>query len=122
MWYNGCMSFAKLLQQTREAQSLSQRALARKLPCSYGLIAFFENGSRMPSVVTAIEIALVLDADPHAFALEVLTDKAVALFEKELGTTSGDKERASVRTYLEERFGTEFASLISKSTNKRKSA
>ncbi|MBN1934611.1 MAG: hypothetical protein JW934_08090 [Anaerolineae bacterium] len=71
-----------------------------------------ENGQRLPTVQAAIQIARTLDADAYLFALEALTDKVVALIEKELGGVLDEDQRAKLRAHVDAQFEEMIRSLL----------
>jgi transcriptional regulator with XRE-family HTH domain len=53
--------FAKTIKLLREEKGLSKSALARELGITHSAIIFWENGTKVPSIFTFIELAKFFD-------------------------------------------------------------
>jgi transcriptional regulator with XRE-family HTH domain len=57
--------FLSLLVEARQSKGLSQRDVAKKLKKIQSYVSKYERGERRLDVVEFLDVAKVLDADPH---------------------------------------------------------
>lgn len=70
--------FGLLLKNSRKINSITQQEVAEQLYISRSAYTHYENGLRLPSLVSLVRICSYIGADPATLLLPLFTDKSVS--------------------------------------------